>query len=294
MTVNHTRHWYLSQRPGDGFARMTRMSFRPGLETIRFHRLRIKKRDERWSIALRRSTTTTDATTQRSTEQLCYRTAFGRQDLESAFQLLHRRYCAAGLSQAYDRRLRILPFHFWRQTQVFVAKQGSDVLGCITLVTDSGDHSLPIESYYPESIRALHRQGERTGEITCLAMEPNRTESSSRLFGELTRRTMFFARARGLTRLTAVVHPRHAKFYCHAMGFEVIGEPSRQEHVEGLPGVPILGSVNDPTPYRERWRQFYFEGTFPSDEIAQRPMSQIDQEYFRRHLDAGVYRSNVA
>ena len=138
------------------------------------------------------------------------------------------------------------------------------------------------------------RQGESTGEIACLAIEPGCSESSSRLFGELTRRVMFFARAAGLTRLAAVVHPRHAKFYRQAMGFEIIGGIARQEHVEGHPGVPILGTVNDPTPYREKWRQFYFDGSFPADEIASRPMSQIDREYFRRYAANFMQHLKVA
>ena len=199
------------------------MSFRPGLETIRFHRFRIEKLDSRWKTALRggialRGCVQQSTHSASSVSELEYRTADGRQDLEGAFRLLQQRYCAAGLSSAFDQRMRILPFHFWPQTQVFVATQGSSVLGCITLITDSGAHPLPIESMYPESLSQLRRQGERTGEITCLAMEPNGAASSSKLFGELTRRMMFFARAAGLTRLAAVVHPRHAKFYSPSDG----------------------------------------------------------------------------
>ena len=266
------------------------MLFRPRQEKIKFHRFRIQKCDTRWTIDLRgahrlnQSTESSDGSSEPG--RLQFQTAFGRQELESAFRLLHRRYCAVGLSSAYDRRLRILPFHFWKQTQVFVAKRGTEILGCITLITDRGENDLPIESVYPESLAPLKRQGERIGEISCLAMEPDCSESSTKLFGELTRRTMFFARAAGLTRLAAVVHPRHAKFYRNAMGFEVIGGLARLAHVEGQPGVPILGTVNDPAPYRARWRQFYFDGCFPEQEILPRPMSQIDREYFQRQAAA--------
>ena len=274
----------------DGKARKRGMTFRPRQEKIKFHRFRIQKRATRWTIDLRNTHRIGAGTEQSGASNelsgLQFQTACGRQDLESAFRLLHRRYCAVGLSSAYDRRLRILPFHFWKQTQVFVAKRAEEIVGCITLITDNGENDLPIESVYPESIASLKRQGERIGEISCLAMEPGCSESSTRLFGELTRRTMFFARSAGLTRLAAVVHPRHAKFYRHAMGFEVIGGLARLAHVEGQPGLPILGTVNDPTPYRARWRQFYFDGAFPEEEIHPRPMSQIDREYFRRQAAA--------
>lgn len=272
---------------------MRETSFRPGTETIRFHRFRIEKRDEHWKFALRGGRDKSRFAPA-SEPVLEFGTAFGRQDLEGAFRLLHRRYCAVGLSSAYDRRMRILPFHFWPQTQVFVAKLSGRVVGCVTLITNQGENSLPIEAVYPESFEPLSQKGESTGEIACLALEPGCSESPSRLFGELTRRVMFFARAAGLTRLAAVVHPRHAKFYRQAMGFEIIGGIARQEHVEGHPGVPILGMVNDPTPYREKWRQFYFDGTFPREQISVRPMSQIDREYFRRYTASLSSHAKVA
>tara|TARA_R110002049_G_scaffold285698_3_gene466868 strand:- start:11568 stop:12413 length:846 start_codon:yes stop_codon:yes gene_type:complete len=276
---------------------MREMTFRPRQETIKFHRFRIEKLDAQWNIAFRgnRRRTCQSRIEGKTTpsQAIEYRTALGREDLEAAFRLLHRRYCAVGLSSAYDRRMRILPFHFWDQTQVFVARRGAQVLGCITLITDCGPQKLPIESMYPDSFAPLHRSGERIGEITSLAIEPGCSESSSRLFGELTRRTMFFARAAGLTRLAAVVHPRHAKFYRHAMGFDIIGGLARVDHVEGQPGVPILGTVNDPTPYREKWRQFYFDGSFPIDEIRARPMHEIDRHYFGRYAARNVNTGSI-
>ncbi len=96
---------------------------------------------------------------------------------------------------------------------------------------------------------------------------------------------MFHARHCGLDCLVAVVHPRHGKFYRLAMGFAEIGGLSAYRQVGGQPGVPILGAVKDDSRYRDRWKRNYFVGNFTEDELRPHPMTMIDREYFRRHLE---------
>ena len=252
-------------------------------DIVRYHRVRLLQKTPRGLIH-DRAQRLEELQSGNSSELIQYRSAKGRQELEGAFELLQQRYCEAGLASSERGRLRVLPFHLWRQTQVFVAVQDERVIGCVTLVSDTGSNSLPIDVAYPSALRQLRRQGERIGEISCLAIAASGSTSSTKLFVELTRRMTFYARELGLTQLAAVVHPRHAAFYRHAMGFKVIGPSASQSHVEGHAGLPILGLVNDPSVFQERWRASYFDSVVPRSEIRRRPMSDIDREYFRASI----------
>ena len=206
-----------------------------------------------------------------------YRLACSRSDFLGAFELLQTRYLEAGLADctAGACRIRMMPYHRWEQSQVFVAVLGERVIGTITLVSE-GAFNLPIVDYYSHEINAS-RAGGSVSEIASLAVDPSHTKPTE-VFGQLTRLLMFFARNQGAQSLAAIVHPRHAKFYQHAMGFQVIGDEVRCRQVGGKPGVAVLGSVNDRSQYRERWQGHYFEGGYSNECIQPRPISE--KEYF--------------
>jgi hypothetical protein len=220
-----------------------------------------------------------------SGDPIVYRLAQSRLDFEGAFRILQQRYAESGLTPNVGARLRVMPYHLWPSTQVFVALDQNRVIGSVSLVRDERSHGLPMESTYQEAIDGLRAEGLLVGEVCCLCVGSEKSHSSGELFAGLTRIMMFHARHMGLDALVAVVHPRHGKFYRHAMGFSEIGGLSAYRQVGGQPGVPILGQVNDDSRYRDRWKRNYFVGDFSEEELRPHPMSLIDREYFRRHLD---------
>jgi hypothetical protein len=220
------------------------------------------------------------------------RSARSRSDFEGAFRILQQRYAESGLARNSGATLRVMPYHFWADTQVFVALHQDRVIGSVSLVRDGGEKGLPMESTYPEAIENLRSDGVRVGEVCCLCVGSEKAHSSGELFANLTRIMMFHARYCGLDSLVAVVHPRHGKFYRLAMGFKEIGGLSAYRQVGGQPGVPILGQVKDDSSYRDRWKRNYFAGSFSDDELCPYPMTMIDREYFRRFLD-GTQRSAI-
>ncbi|TWT56268.1 N-acyl amino acid synthase FeeM domain-containing protein [Allorhodopirellula solitaria] len=208
-------------------------------------------------------------------DQICYRAVQSRSDLLGAFGLLQERYESAGLAEPAsncvdERRIRMMPFHGWRQSQVFIAALGDRIVGTVTLICD-GRYNLPIAQHYRDEIKAARKMG-RVGEITSLAVDPVHPKPAE-IFGQLTRLLTFFARVQRMDFLAATVHPRHAKFYCNAMGFQLIGEEVQCHHVAGNPGVAVLGSVNDESKYRKRWRDYYFSGSFGETDLQARPMA---------------------
>ena len=218
-------------------------------------------------------------------DPVIYRAAQSRSDFEGAFQILQQRYAESGLTRNLGSKLRVMPYHLWADTQVFVALHQDRVVGSVSLVRDGDQHGLPMESTYRESVEGLRAAGVRLGEVCCLCVGSEKAHSSGELFAGLTRIMMFHARYTELDCLVAVVHPRHGKFYRLAMGFTEIGGLSAYRQVAGQPGVPILGAVKDDSSYRDRWKRNYFVGNFSNQELRPHPISMIDREYFRRFVE---------
>lgn len=208
-------------------------------------------------------------------DRIVCRPVHSRSDLMDAFRLLQQRYEATGLAEATPRGpiagyIRMRPYHGWTQSQVFVATIQEQVVGTVTLILD-GEFDLPMSEYFPREIRAARQKG-KVCEIASLAVDPVHPKPTE-VFGQLTRVLTFFARYHAMDSHVATVHPRHAKFYRHAMGFEIIGDEIQCQQVGGKPGVAVIGSVNDSTKYRKRWEDYYFTGSFPPDHMQARPMT---------------------
>ncbi|TWT81131.1 hypothetical protein CA13_25790 [Planctomycetes bacterium CA13] len=209
---------------------------------------------------------------------LHYRTARSRDDFERAFRLLQQRYTDAGLASPADSALRIMPYHLSHVSQVFLAVKFNRVVGTVTLVWDAAA-KLPLAADYPEAIDSLCYRSERVGEITSLAIEPSEAPRGE-IFAQLNRLMGHFAMEKGLDYLTAVVHPRHAKFYRKALGAEQISNIARCSTVRGNAGVVVAIKVNDSLRYRSRLPNFACEAKFTSKDITAHPISDQDRQYF--------------
>ena len=212
------------------------------------------------------------------------RTARTREDLIGAFQLLKRRYSETGLCRENSASLRVLPYHLWHETQVFVTVQGGRVIGTLSLIRDSDRQQIPMESNYADIISNLRSRGSRLAEVSSLCVDPTPSVSRGDLFGQLTRLMIFHARFVGVEHLVAVVHPRHAKFYRRAMGFEEIGGLSKYQQAGGQPGIAILGKVNDRASYGLRWQRYYFDGAFSEAELRSQKIAPADRVFFEKFL----------
>ena len=219
-------------------------------------------------------------------------TARTLKDLESAFRLLQQRYSGIGLSQLAGPLLRIMPYHLRSSSQVFIAKVAGQVVGTVTLVCNS-KQGLPMSESFPDAIGNLVQTTNRIGEITSLAVDPE-YESRGEVFAQLTRLLTFFARNENLEYLTAVAHPRHAKFYQRAMGAELVSDEKSYAAVEGKPGVAIVWSVSDDSRFRKKWRSHYFDGDFSPLELTPRPITIHQAKYFDILLQLNQIQSRVA
>ena len=219
-----------------------------------------------------------DGDSQNNAVKPTFSTARNRADLFASFTLLQQRYRQAGLVSDDQDSLRIMPYHFCSATQVFVARTLKEVIGTVTLVSES-EQPLPMFQAYPELAWRLKRRCGRIGEVTSLAISSHWSSNGQTFIG-LTRLLTFFARHHQLDHLIAIVHPRHANFYRLAMGFEIISGQKPCDSVGGSPGVAVVGSVNERHRYREPWQKLFFEGEFDQYCLAANAMSDVDAKYF--------------
>ncbi len=214
--------------------------------------------------------------------EIRYRTAKTREDLAGAFRLLQQRYQAAGLAKEVKTGMRVMPYQLSPTAQIFVADLAGQMIGTVTLVVDE-PQKLPLASSYPCAMADLQTRSAALGEITSLAIDSTKARRSE-VFKQLSRLLTFFARARGLENLVAVVHPRHSRFYQHAMGFEIIGEEVPCDLVGGRPGVAVLGHVSDASRFATAWRRHYFDGGYDAETLVPHSISLRDQIHFAQFV----------
>ncbi|MEM1069867.1 MAG: hypothetical protein AAGI63_13285 [Planctomycetota bacterium] len=232
--------------------------------------------------------TDSDRETHSEWEQIEFRLAQTRLDLYSSFRLLQQRYVAAGLSTA-NQPIRVEPFHFWRQSQVCVAQKGGRIVGCLTLVSP-GPFGMPSEHSHPEMLGAVPA-GSSVGEVTSFAISNDSGLHSLDIFLGLTQLVQRFGLQNGVKYIFAVVHPRHAKFYQRAIGFEVISDEIPCDRVEGSPGVALMVKLDDNEFCRPQWKKAYEPNRITSkDDLRPRSMTESQKRFFSQYLPPMEFR----
>ncbi len=160
-------------------------------------------------------------------------------DLTGAFRLLYDSYLRAGLVQENAIEMRLTPYHLLPTTEVLVAKYQSEIVSTLTMVADS-KLGLPIESMYASQIAELRSQGLRVAEMGSLADRRSSPVRFASVFAEMARLIVQVAETREIDALVLASHPRHAKLYARACGFEQIGELTSCPYAQGNPAVALL------------------------------------------------------
>ncbi|MGB0598546.1 MAG: N-acyl amino acid synthase FeeM domain-containing protein [Rubripirellula sp.] len=216
-------------------------------------------------------------------DDLEFRLAKTRLELYSSFRLLQERYTAAGLSTD-QQPIRVEPFHFWRQSQVFVAIRNGRIVGCLTLVRP-GPFGMPSEHSHPEMLGAVPL-GSAVGEVTSFAIANNCGPHSLDIFLGLTQLVQRFGIHNHVEVIFAVVHPRHARFYERAIGFKVIGEELPCERVKGSPGLALMVKLDANDACRSQWQECYDLKEVRDDDADLRPrsMTESHKRFFSQYL----------
>ncbi len=189
----------------------------------------------------------------------CFDMARSRYEVFAAWNLVYRVYLASGFINESARRLHAAPQMFSERARVFLKHVRGLPRATVSAVLD-GPRGLPMDDCYGRELDALRARGRRMFEVAHFAdagqlpgQEPDRAGVASSL-ETLTGLAFQFGRAAGCDDLIIGVHPRHARFYERAWGFEQEGEPSTCSAVRHRP-VTLLrldwrAALAQPTPPR--------------------------------------------
>ena len=157
-----------------------------------------------------------------------------RSDWEQAFQLVADNYQARGF-EAGGGDYRFTTHHALPETIVLVAKEGTRVVATLSLVPDSVQLGLPLESLYGDELSQLRRQGRRMVETTCLADRGLSAREFVQVFTALMQLGWQYWNARGYRTNVITVSPRHAAFYTRLLGYQRLGPRRAYAQVQGAP-----------------------------------------------------------
>ncbi|QDV26851.1 N-acyl amino acid synthase FeeM domain-containing protein [Aureliella helgolandensis] len=162
-----------------------------------------------------------------------------RTELNAAFRLLYEAYVSAGLTARNEEGIRRTPYHLLPTTEVFVAKYVGEVISTLTMIADNPS-GLPMESMYAEEIEFQRQNGLKVAEIGCLADRRDSPTRFRNVIGRLSCLVVQVAQSRGMNGLVLATHPRHARFYKRALGFEQFGGLKSCPYAEGNPAVALV------------------------------------------------------
>lgn len=220
----------------------------------------------------------------KTTGDIKYKIASTRTEREAAFRLVYDSYLRAGLGRSNCFRMRVTPYHLLTTTDIFLARCGADVIATVTLVAD-GKLGLPMESVYKTEVAQRREERLNLGEISCLADRRRDFRRTLPVFTELCRLMIQTARKRGMDETLVAVHPKHARFYQRFCAFEQIGEEAIYERVCNHPAVAM--SLNFARLDRQGHANYekFFAETIPAEELAPRPITKSEGEFFRPMID---------
>lgn len=208
-----------------------------------------------------------------------------RDELFAAFRLVYEEYLRSGLMKANASEMRITRYHLLPTTEVLVALECGHIACTTSIIGDSPECGLPMESVYPEEIARLRLQGQSLVEVSCLAERHEATEKSRSPVFQLFPLVAQLAYRRGADHLVIAVHPRHSRFYQRFLGFNVIAEERHYGKVCGKPAVALAMDLNALAVNHPRVHQWLFGKPFPRAVMHYRPLPCDLLEEMRTFVD---------
>ncbi len=209
--------------------------------------------------------------------------AADRDDWAQAFRLVARAYQTRGYDRPEDGEFHFTPFHALPETVVLVAKQHEQVVATLSVVPDNKLLGLPLEASYAQEVEPLRRAGRRLCEVGSLGDSGLGAREFVSVFVALIRLAWQFHRRHGGDTGVIDVHPRHAYFYTHVLGFAPLG--SRKEMPPGS-GFPVEAFTVDTPHLRANSPELYrlfCEQPLPAEMLSATPMpDDLKREFAAR------------
>lgn len=209
---------------------------------------------------------------------------------DQAFQLAHKVYRRAGLTDENRVGKRVMRHHLLDTTDVLIAKLNGEVSFTVSLVGD-GDLGLPMESLFPQEVDNMRLQGIRMAEVSCLAssIDPEKKRLRFDTLVGMISLLIQTARNRGIDRLMLAVHPKHAKVYERLFGCVRCSDVKEYAAVRGNPAVLCYHDFAELDKKRYPLYDQIYGPVYAPWQIAGAPMSKAEKIFFESFLPAGEY-----
>ena len=158
------------------------------------------------------------------------RLARNADEVRRADRLVFRNYVERGYWRNDETELRRNEYLRLPTRHVMVVADGAQIIGTLSLILDS-PLGIPADSFQPQAVAALRRDGAALAEISAFAFAKDRPHQHTLLhflMAFLARYSYYYAE---VDRLVAVCTPRHARFYEQYYGFRRVDATARYDYV---------------------------------------------------------------
>jgi len=180
-------------------------------------------------------------------------------EYSEAFKLVYGEYHKEGYVQDHQSEMLYSVYNFLPKTATFVFKSFETVISTLTMIVDTPQFGLPMDTLYKDELRSLREEGRKIAEVSNLATQRMRRWSNLMVY--LSKALFQYATMSDVNDLVIMVNPKHVRFYSSIFLFEPLGEEKMYETV-GAPAVALR--VNMDT-IREQLRDAYGDSDFDTD-----------------------------
>ena len=181
-----------------------------------------------------------------------------REELGDAFRLVYDEYKRSGyISEEKPGNMFFYIHHLLPDTAVLLMRCKEKVISTLSLVPDSEEFGLPMDSIYREELDGLRRNDRHLMEACALATSEN--YRSPNIFANLFRQSYWHAVYSGIDAICIMVNPKHVQFYKRILLFDELGVEKNYPRV-GAPAVALQLNVKE---YKEKLKSIY--GGYPAD-----------------------------
>ncbi len=169
-------------------------------------------------------------------EDMSYHIAKSQEEVVRAWRLVYHNYLNIGIVHENPYRIHCSKQAADKESVVVYGQLGGEVVCSLTIINDHPVDGLPLDAVYGKTLDALRSEGKELIEIGLLADRRKQVTRTLHSLLEMMHYVFHYA-YRGQKTLVIGVHPRHAKFYQHSFGFEVLGEETTHPSVKDNPVV---------------------------------------------------------
>lgn len=230
---------------------------------------------------------------------LTFQCAHTIDEVVDAWQLVYTAYRRKKLIHPNRQRLHTTRYAVGNHATVITGRMGPLVVSTMTAILDN-PVGLPLDRVYSDDLDSLRARGRKMMEISLFADRRENLARSSASLLQLMRFAWQWGISKNVTDFVIGVHPRHARFYSRAFGFEPSGPertyPAVNDHpVVFLRGEPAIQLARNPMPRGLEYfaqnpidpAEFERRYRFPTADVGSSPIDSFLNDSPVSHCDDG-------